>query len=132
MVGVVLISHGDMAEGMYNSADLFFGDTGLQQVTTVCFMPEDSFDKFDNSLSAAIKKVDTGDGVIVLADLLGGTPCNRAAAMANEQVHVIAGMNLPMFVELLGLRMSGNVDIDNLITTGHEGIVNLNELLNGK
>ena len=132
MVGIVLISHGNMADGMVDSATMLFGETGLTQVRTVSLFPDDSPEAFDVKLTEAINEVDTGEGVIVLADLLGGTPCNRAAFKAIEGTQVIAGMNLPLFVELLGMRMGGNVDIDTLISTAADGIVNLNLLLGGE
>ena len=131
MLGIVLISHGDMANGMLNSAGMFFGETGLQQVTTVSLYPEDSPEDFDVKLADAIKEVNSGDGVVVLADLLGGTPCNRAAYVCSENVQVITGMNLPILMELLGLRMGGEVDVNNLISISRDGIVSLNELLGG-
>lgn len=116
---------------MLDSAGMFFGETELQNVTTVSLLPEDNPEEFDVKLAEAIKKVDTGDGVIVLADLLGGTPGNRAAYVASEKVQVVTGMNLPIFVELLGLRMGGIVEVDSLISTGQDGIVSLNKLLGG-
>ena len=131
MLGIVLISHGEMANGMLNSAEMFFGETGLQQVATVSLFPEDSPEEFDVKLSEAVKKVDDGSGVVVFADLLGGTPCNRSVYVCSENVQVITGMNLPIFMELLGLRMSGEVDINTLISVGQNGIVSLNKLLGG-
>lgn len=131
MLGIVLISHGEMANGMLNTAGMFFGETELRQVATVSLFPADSPEDFDVKLAEAIENVDSGDGVIILADLLGGTPCNRSAYKLSEKVQVITGMNLPIFVELLGLRMGGDVDINSLISTGHDGIVNLNQLLGG-
>jgi Phosphotransferase system, mannose/fructose-specific component IIA len=131
MLGIILISHGDMADGMLNSAGMFFGETGLDQVTTVSLYPADSPEDFDDKLAVAIKEVDSGEGVVILADLLGGTPCNRSAYVCAENVQVITGMNLPILMELLGLRMGGEVDLNNLISIARDGIVSLNELLGG-
>ena len=131
MLGIVLISHGEMANGMLNTAGMFFGETELQQVATVSLFPAESPEDFDVKLTDAIQKVDSGEGVIILADLLGGTPCNRAAYKVSDKVQVITGMNLPTFVELLGLRLGGEVNADSLISTGQDGIVNLNKLLGG-
>ena len=131
MLGIVLISHGLMAEGMVDSARMLFGETGLTQVSTVSLFPSESPEDFDVKLTEAIKEVDSGEGAIILADMLGGTPCNRAAYKCMEGVQVITGMNLPLFVELLGLRMGGDVDITNLISVASNGIVNLNLLLEG-
>ena len=131
MVGIVLISHGEMANGMLNSAGMFFGETELQQVATVSLLPADSPEDFDVKLTDAIASVDTGDGVVILCDLLGGTPCNRAAYKASEKVQVITGMNLSMFMELLGSRSFMDPDADTLVQTAQDGIMNYNKLLQG-
>ena len=128
MIGIVLISHGKMAEGMVDSAKLFFGDA-IEQLAYVTLNMEDNPEDFQNLLAEAIKEVDGGEGVIVLADLLGGTPSNRAAYLVSDNVQVITGMNLTIFLELMGLRLGGAVDVHNLITTGQSGIVSLNDLL---
>ncbi len=131
MLGIVLVSHGKMVEGMIDTAKMFFGETGLEQVSTVSLFSEEGPEDFDVKLTEAINSVNTNEGVVVLADLLGGTPCNRAAYKCAEGVQVITGMNLPLFMELLGQRMGGEVDYDSLISTAKDGIVNLNLLLGG-
>jgi mannose/fructose-specific phosphotransferase system component IIA len=120
-----------MADGMIDSAGMLFGEAGLTQVGTVSLLPEDSPEEFDIRLTEAISEVDSGEGVVILADLLGGTPCNRAAYKCAEGIQVITGMNLPLFVELLGLRLGGEVDFNSLISIATGGIVNLNSLLLG-
>lgn len=129
MVGIVLISHGDMSKGMLDSCGMFFSKTALAQVNAVSLLSEESPEDFDIKLDNAIKEVDSGDGVILLADLLGGTPCNRAAYKISDTIKMITGVNLPILVELLGLRESGNIDIDELVNIGQYGIVNYNKLL---
>ena len=124
-----------MANGMLNSAGMFFGETELQQVATVSLLPADSPEDFDVKLTEAINSVDSGDGVFVLCDLVGGTPCNRAAYKVSENVKVLTGMNLSMLMELLGLRQCGlslaDIDSDNLVAVGQDGILNYNKLLGG-
>ena len=127
MLGVVVISHGDMAKGMLNSASMFFGE--LEQVVACGLYPADSPEDFDVKLTEAIASVDTGDGVYVLCDLVGGTPCNRAAYKCSPTVQVIGGMNLSMLMELLGMRMCGDVDVDAIIGAGTNGIANYKKLL---
>ncbi|MBQ9840378.1 MAG: PTS sugar transporter subunit IIA [Erysipelotrichaceae bacterium] len=131
MVGIVLISHGEMANGMLNSAGMFFGETELQQVATVSLHPADSPEDFDVKLTDAIASVDTGDGVIIMCDLLGGTPCNRAAYKCSEKVQVLTGMNLSMLMEALGCRGFMDPDVDTLEQTAKDGIMNYNKLLSG-
>jgi len=132
MLGIVLVSHGNMAEGMIDSAKMLFGEAGLTQVRSVSLFPDDSPEALDVKITEALEEVDTGEGVIILVDLLGGTPCNRAAYKCSENVQVITGMNLPLFLELIGLRLGGgDIDINNLISVATGGIVNLNLLLLG-
>ena len=135
MIGVVIISHGKLAEGMVDSAKMFFGDN-LEQVEHLCFLASDNPDDFDGKLKEKISAVDHGDGVIVFADLMGGTPANRSAYVLADNVQVITGANLTMFIELLGLRQAEGTKVDsqlveNLLKVGRDGIVNLNQLMNG-
>ena len=130
MVGIILVSHGQLAEGMIDSARMFFGEEGLEQVTSVALFPGESPETFDEKLTKARKEVDVGEGVVILADLLGGTPGNRAACICEKKVQVICGVNLPLFVELLGQRLQGNeVDIDYLLEVATKGLVHINALM---
>ena len=105
MKGILLISHGPLAEGMLKTAEIFFGENIPQMKAVVLNTQEDPED-FRGRLQEAVKEVDTGEGVLVFADLLGGTPCNQSAFVLNEQITVLTGMNLPMVMECLGLRMA--------------------------
>ena len=82
-------------------------------------------------LENKIKEVDSGDGVICLVDLLGGTPSNRSILVMNEKIKVITGMNFTMLLELLGRRLTvsdiSELDINELISTSKDGIVLLND-----
>lgn len=132
MIGIVLLSHGKMAEGLYDSATLFFGKD-VEQITYECLMADDDPEEFDERIKAAISKVDTGSGTIVLCDLLGGTPCNRCAYILNDRVQVISGMNLSILLELLGNRLSvediKDLDIENLISVGQQGQQSINKMM---
>ena len=67
-------------------------------------------------------KVDSGDGVLIFADMLGGTPCNQALTLVNEKVHLIVGMNLPMILELLGMRETQPAEVSAIIENGRQAI----------
>ena len=123
MKGILLISHGPLAEGMLKTAEIFFGEN-IPQMKAV--------EDFRGRLQEAVKEVDTGEGVLVFADLLGGTPCNQSAFVLNEQITVLTGMNLPMVMECLGLRMGGEISTDTLEETAKTGIVNFNKMLEEK
>lgn len=130
MVGIVLISHGGLAEGVLSSASLLFPD--LKQVHTLALWPADNPDEFQAELEVKISEADTGNGVFVLADILGGTPCNRAMYFANSHVRLLTGLSLTMFISLLCAR-EATVDMGELVQTVLEetsaGIVDVNELM---
>ncbi|MBQ6335094.1 MAG: PTS sugar transporter subunit IIA [Erysipelotrichaceae bacterium] len=129
MKGIVLMSHGPLAAGMHETSKLFMGDD-IPQYTYLCLNAEDSPEGFDEALTAKIKEVDTGEGVILIADLFGGTPCNRAMMqLLNPNVDLIAGMNLAIVLQLLGNRLSDNYDMKELEGVGKDGVVYVNPLM---
>ena len=135
MIGVLAISHGKMAEGMLDAAHMFFGDD-LPGVEALCFMSSDNPEDIDVKLKDAVARVNTGDGVIIFADLMGGTPANRSMYVLGDDVQVITGANMTMMLELLGTRLAEGTKVskelvEQLQETGRTGIVNINALMNG-
>lgn len=132
MIGIVLMSHGEMAKGMYNSCTLFFGND-IPQLEYVCLKAGETPEEYEKRVNEAISKVDTGDGVIGMVDLLNGTPCNTCALKMNENFKVITGMNLTTLLELLGTRLSveklSDLDINTLVQTGKDGVKDLFDFL---
>jgi len=132
MFGIVLISHGRLAEGLLEAADMVFGDAS-QQVVALCLGKEENPQDFERRIYTAIHELDTGDGVVVLADLLGGTPCNKAATYASEKVRIVTGMNLVMFLDLLGAREAGEpFTAERVLEAAHSGIADYNALLDAE
>ena len=115
---------------MLTSASMLTPD--ISQVASATLWPEDNPDDFQKDLEAKIKEVDTGDGVIILADMLGGTPGNRAVFSIGEKARLLAGMSLPMLLSLLYTRDETN-DIEALSRTALEdaadNLVDVNELM---
>lgn len=128
MKGIVLVSHGDMAKGMAHSATFFMGDA-IEQLEYCGLRQDQSPEDFAQELAAAVAKADSGDGVFILADLFGGTPCNQAVQQLGDKVELIAGMNFPMLLELLSERVSDDVDAVQLAEKGRRSLINVKELL---
>lgn len=132
MIGILLMSHGKMAEGMIDSSKLFFGE--VEKIKALCLEPGDNPEDFDKRIIDGAKELDDGSGVIAFCDLLGGTPSNRSMYVLNDRIQVITGMNLTMLLELLGRRMSADsideLDIDELVEIGKNGIISLNKMVN--
>ena len=130
MVGIVLVSHGGMADGMITTAEMLYPD--LSQVKSLTLWPSDNPDDFQAKLEAILKEVDTGDGAFILADLLGGTPCNRSIYFVGDKVRLITGLSLPMLISLLSQREDTS-DIESLASDimddASAGMVDVNELI---
>lgn len=125
MVGVLLISHGNMASGIKSSLNMFFGDE-IPQLDTLCLSENTSPESFGEEIGNKIKELDTGDGVVVFADLIGGTPCNQAFKYISSKVVLIGGMNLPVIMEFLGHRLNeidlNTFDFNSLLDTGRSAL----------
>ena len=103
MIGLVLVSHGRLADELFNALVHVVGPQ--QQVEVVGIEPEDDGDQRRQDILACIRRVDSGDGVIVVTDMFGGTPSNLAiSAMDDGQIEVLAGANLPMLIKLASVR----------------------------
>lgn len=132
MQGIIITSHGKMAEGILDTSKLFFGEQ--QQMKAFCLYANDNPDDFVNVLKEGIKEVDSGDGVIVFCDMLFGSPCNCmsrivAEDLDNDKIQVVTGVNLAMILQVLALRESGKVEVDALLQEGHNGIADLKAVL---
>ena len=104
MIGVVVATHGKLAEEMIRTAEAVVGRLDqVVPVTVIATSPD-----MRGDLRAAIQAVDRGDGVLLLTDLLGGSPTNLCVSfLAERQVEVVTGVNLPMLLKLSSLRASG-------------------------
>ena len=130
MISILLMSHGKMAEGILDSCKLFFGNN-LDHIEALCLESGENPEEFDKRIKEEVEKLDDGSGVVAFCDLLGGTPSNRSMFCLNNRLHVIAGMNFPMILEILSQRTSisdiSEIDFVKLVKTGKDGIVDLNE-----
>lgn len=105
MIGLVLVTHGRLAEELRAAMEHVVG--AQDAVATVCIFPEDKMEARREDIRASIAAVDQGDGVVVLTDILGGTPSNLAFQLCDHRkVEVIAGVNLPLLVKLAKIRGS--------------------------
>jgi len=103
MIGLVLVTHGRLAEELRSAMEHVVG--AQRGVATVCIGPDDDIEGRRTEIRRCINTVDTGDGVVLLTDMFGGTPSNLAISqMDREGVEVIAGVNLPMLVKLAKIR----------------------------
>ena len=103
MIGMVLVTHGRLAEEFVHAMEHVVGRQ--EAVATVCIGPHDDMEARRREIAEAVRKVDSGKGTIILTDLFGGTPSNLAISlMETGRVEVIAGINLPMLIRLAKAR----------------------------
>ncbi|MCB1516379.1 MAG: PTS sugar transporter subunit IIA [Hyphomicrobiaceae bacterium] len=103
MIGMVLVTHGRLAEEFKSALEHVVGPQ--EQCETVCIGPDDDMEERRENILDAVQEADSGDGVVILTDMFGGTPSNLAiSVMEGQSVEVIAGVNLPMLVKLARVR----------------------------
>ncbi len=103
MIGLVLVTHGKLAEEFISAMQHVVGPQ--DQVRSVCIGPEDDMEMRRAEILNKVSEVDNGSGAIVLTDMFGGTPSNLAISIMDKaKVEIIAGINLPMLIKLASLR----------------------------
>ena len=103
MIGLVLVTHGRLAEEFLHALEHIVGRQ--EGIETICIGPEDRMEARRADIAAAVARADRGEGVIILTDMFGGTPSNLAISVMHEgKVEVIAGLNLPMLIKLASIR----------------------------
>lgn len=113
MIGIVLIAHARIAAEMLEAAEHVLGKQSL--IATLNVEDSDKPDLLQDQLARLIRQTDTGDGVFILADMFGGTPCNVALSCAEpSRVEVLSGFNLPALIKALSMRQE-SPDIHTLV-----------------
>lgn len=103
MVGIILVTHPHLGEEFLRSAELICGR--FNNVATVSIDTKKEVEELRREIAAAIKRVDTGKGVLILTDMFGGTPSNMSLAFLQEgRVEVLTGLNLPMLIKIFNCR----------------------------
>jgi mannose PTS system EIIA component len=125
MVGLVIATHGHLAQELVSTAEQIIGV--LPKVATCSIEPGSSADDIRGEMQKAIASVESGEGVIVFADLVGGTPCNQSLMLCDKNhLEVLTGVNLPMLLKAQSLRdaaMPLPAMVSALVSYGQKNIV---------
>jgi PTS system mannose-specific IIA component len=109
MVGILIVSHGNLAEALISSVQILVGN--LQNVRGVSIWPQEGKEEIQDRIEREIAEVDGGDGVIILTDLLGGTPTNLSLSFLHEErVAVVTGVNIPMLLALFSYQKEKSLE----------------------
>ncbi len=99
MIGVVVAAHGSLAQELVQTTSFIVGEQ--ENIVAITVDPSASVDEMKNAIKKAIRQVDSGDGILILTDMFGGTPANMSLSFLEEgKVEVITGVNLPMLIRL--------------------------------
>jgi mannose PTS system EIIA component len=133
MIGMVIVTHGQLAVGFRAALEHVVGPQS--QLETVTIGPEDDMEQRRVDILNAASRVQDGSGVVLLTDMFGGTPSNLAiSVMDGGRIEVICGINLPMLIKLASLR--DTMDLDHTVAeardAGRKYITVASKVLTGK
>ncbi len=133
MIGIVVVTHGQLARELVAAAEMITGDD-IPNATSVSIGWHDSPDDARRAIVAAVERVSGDAGVVVLTDMFGGTPSNLALSLLKKGVtEVVTGVNLPMLIRLVSLREEEQVSTTAAaraaVSQGKENIYLASELL---
>jgi len=133
MIGVLIITHGNVGNELIKAAELIKGPS-----QSVLHVSVDSFkgvESLKKEITSTIKKLDQGQGVLILTDLFGGTPSNLSLSfLKKDKVEVVTGVNLPMLLKVSDIRQDMNLrDFATHVTDyGRKNIYLASEVLDKK
>lgn len=133
MIGIVLVTHGRLAAEFRAALEHVVGPQ--KQIESIEIGPEDDIEQRRQDIITAVAKADSGDGVVVLTDMFGGTPSNLAISIMNgANVEVIAGVNLPMLIKLASVREGSSLEqaVIQAQDAGRKYIYVASRILSGK
>ena len=108
MIGVVVVTHGQLATELVNAAEMIVGD--LPQFVAVSIGWHEDVADAREDIAQAVDRVRGDAGVLILTDMFGGTPSNLGLTfLEKDRIEVITGVNLPMLIKLAGLRSSSDL-----------------------
>jgi len=135
MVGVVLVTHGRLADELISAVKFVVADKSSVKIEGVCLDTREEFETFAKKIKNAIKKVDEGEGILIITDMFGGTPSNVSLTfLEREKLEVLSGANLPMLLKLATL--PSKVTLDEAVkiaeSAGRDNIIVASKLLQKK
>lgn len=133
MIGLVLVTHGRLAEEFKAALEHVVGPQ--EQVETISIGPDDDMEKRRQDILSAVEAANTGQGVVLLTDMFGGTPSNLAiSVMDGASVEVVAGVNLPMLIKLASVRVDRPLAeaVDEARLAGQKYISVASQVLSGQ
>jgi mannose PTS system EIIA component len=127
MIGVLIVSHGDIGTSLLTSASQILGEPPAQAATLSVWRADD-VDDLVLRARELMESLDSGDGVLVLTDIFGATPGNVVSRLLEDgRIEGVSGVSLPMLLRVLtGRNGSLAAAVKRALTGGSEGLVHMN------
>ena len=128
MIGVLLVTHGEIGKSILESAAQILG-AAPKQAATLSVWRQDDPDDLILRAQELIDGIDAGDGVLVLTDIFGATPGNVVSRLLQDgHIEGVSGVSLPMLLRVLTSR-NGSLKgaVERAISGGAEGVVHMNQ-----
>jgi len=131
MIGLFLVTHGEIGKSLVDSATQILG-AAPQQVATLSVWRQDDPDDLALRAREMLEGIDAGDGVLVLTDIFGATPGNVVSRLLQDgRVEGVSGVSLPMLLRVLAARSNGSplslaAAVQRALSGGAEGVVHMN------
>ena len=124
-VGILIITHGEIGEELLATAKSTLGGTLPLNCRALSVSPNCDPDSQHTKAETMLASVNDGSGVLILTDMYGSTPSNIANGFKDlENIEVIAGVNLPMFIRILNYSdLSLSEMTEKALSGGHDGII---------
>jgi len=108
MIGLLIVTHCDLGKELLNAAEFIVGK--IEAVDTMAITETSGTDLLRKKIEAKVNALDSGDGVLILADMFGGTPSNLSLSFLKEgKFEVLTGVNLPMIIAIVQNRPGSTV-----------------------
>ena len=131
MIKIVIAAHGELAEELVRAAEMIAGKQ--PNLYSVNRGANDSLVQMQERIDALLKSIKDDDGILILTDMMGGTPCNASAPMCRAfNTEVLAGVNLPMVLSAIFAAKTANSALelaDKVLLDGQKSIINVKKLL---
>lgn len=130
-IPIILASHGPFAQGALECAEMLMGKQSSMQVISVLI--DSNIDNLRQQMQESYQKLNNGKGVIILVDILGGTPCNLASELllTHDDVLLFCGFNIPVLLEVLNNREETLTDVKQAIEeTFPQSCIDVSQVLN--
>ena len=120
MIGIVVVTHGQLAGELVNAARTIVGD--IPRIASVSIGWSDDMMSAREAIEKALAEVG-GDQALVLTDMFGGTPTNVSLPFLSPRVEIVTGVNLPMLIKLTSLREGDLTEVARVVRDQGKGAI---------